>query len=224
MDFVVAWSLYERILPDTLLLANKLIVVSSSLACYMLGLLERRNFWTSHRGGTIHRGSKNIFFFPPQFFLIKKKFGWGSKVCMYVCVRSIMEWAFIYPPHQGKGREGKGSEVKNESPSVPSFLSLLPGWWSDHPQHCQLVPSSGIKHILPYKFPFIQAMSIMPIQRVMSNLNAYFTSSENTCLLMNLSVFQSHNCCWLTSLLRSTSTTPKKKILHSKNTAMKLLP
>lgn len=52
-------------------------------------------------------------------------------------------------------------------------------------------------------------MSFLPIRRVMTNLNAYFTSSEKTCLLMNLLVFQNHNCCWLTSLLRSTSTTQR---------------
>jgi hypothetical protein len=66
MDFVVAWSLYERILPDTLSLANKLIVVSSSLACYMLGVLERRNFEQAMGEGQ-YIGGQRILFFPHNF-------------------------------------------------------------------------------------------------------------------------------------------------------------
>jgi hypothetical protein len=93
-------------------------------ACYMLGLLERRNFWTSHRGGTIHRGSKNTFFSPTNFIFFKQYLVGGPKyVCMYVCVGSIMEWAFIYPPHQGKGREVKWR--MSHPVSLPFFLCCL---------------------------------------------------------------------------------------------------
>ncbi len=145
-------------------------------------------------------------------------------VCMYVCICQKHNGMGVYL--SPSSREGKGSEVKNEPPSVLSFLSFFVAWMMIR-SSSTLSTSSFFRNwtYSPLKIPFHSSHvhHARPTSDDQPLCLLHFIRQD---LLAYESVGLSKSQLFLIDKLYLDPLAQPKinKIHHSKNMAMKLLP